>query len=98
MKIIAKPSIFQNIAKDLKYSGKAIGLVPTMGALHQGHASLIKRARKENDIVVVSIFVNPIQFNPGEDYRRYPRTPDKDSSLCRQLGVDFIFVPKPDML
>lgn len=70
-----------------------VGLVPTMGALHQGHLSLIRRARRENKIVVVSIFVNPLQFGPNEDLQKYPRTLDQDRALCEQVGVDVLFVP-----
>ena len=77
----------------VRRDGKRIGLVPTMGALHAGHASLIKRARAECDFVVVSIFVNPLQFGPSEDYQRYPRPIEKDAALCADNGVDLIFAP-----
>ncbi|MBE9218321.1 bifunctional pantoate--beta-alanine ligase/(d)CMP kinase [Dolichospermum flos-aquae] len=73
----------------------AVGLVPTMGSLHQGHLSLIHRARKENFTVIVSIFVNPLQFGPNEDYQRYPRTLAQDREFCQQAGVDAIFAPTP---
>ncbi len=76
----------------------AIGLVPTMGNLHQGHLSLIKQARRENSTVIVSIFVNPLQFSPDEDYHRYPRTWQEDCQLCAQAGVDAIFAPSPEMM
>ncbi|MFN6486395.1 MULTISPECIES: bifunctional pantoate--beta-alanine ligase/(d)CMP kinase [unclassified Nostoc] len=74
----------------------AVGLVPTMGNLHQGHLSLIQRARQENSTVIVSIFVNPLQFAPNEDYQRYPRTLEQDQQLCEQAGVDAIFAPSPE--
>jgi pantoate--beta-alanine ligase len=77
----------------LKIDGTTIGLVPTMGALHQGHASLVERARIENDIVVVSIFVNPTQFNDPSDLEHYPRTLDQDLELLRNLEADLVFVP-----
>lgn len=73
--------------------GKTIGLVPTMGALHAGHVSLIERARKENDIVVVSVFVNPTQFNNPEDLRTYPRTEEADCEKLESAGVDYAFIP-----
>lgn len=76
----------------------AIGLVPTMGGLHQGHLSLIQRARQENSTVIVTIFVNPLQFGPNEDYQRYPRTLELDMQMCREAGVDMIFAPTPEEL
>lgn len=79
-----------------KNSGLKIGLVPTMGALHEGHASLIKKAVETCDKVVVSVFVNPIQFGPNEDYNEYPRTLDEDRNLAEGLGADLVFAPSPD--
>src|SRR6478735_4555183 len=73
--------------------GKRIGFVPTMGALHAGHASLIRAARAECDFTVVSIFVNPTQFGPNEDFSRYPRTFEADRELCAAVGTDLIFAP-----
>ncbi len=73
--------------------GKSIGLVPTMGALHEGHISLCACARRENGFVVVSIFVNPAQFGPSEDFNQYPRTLDEDALKCREAGVDLVFAP-----
>ncbi|MDU7163997.1 MAG: pantoate--beta-alanine ligase [Anaerococcus vaginalis] len=95
MKVIKKIDELQEILKNFKKEGKSIGLVPTMGFLHKGHASLIKKAVSENDIVVVSDFVNPIQFGPNEDLEAYPRDIDADSKLCEDLGADFIFNPEP---
>lgn len=95
MKVIKKIDELREILKDYKKEGKSIGLVPTMGFLHKGHASLIKKAVSENDIVVVSDFVNPIQFGPNEDLEAYPRDINADSKLCEDLGADFIFNPDP---
>lgn len=75
--------------------GAGVGLVPTMGAIHGGHASLIRRARSEQDLVVVSIFVNPLQFGPGEDLSRYPRDEAEDVAICGSLGADLVWAP-PD--
>lgn len=77
----------------VRNKGLSIGLVPTMGALHAGHKSLVDRARKDNDIVVVSVFVNPTQFNNPEDLRTYPRTEDADAKLLESCGVDYVFMP-----
>lgn len=84
------------LVKSWKREGKTIGLVPTMGFLHEGHGSLIKKCREENDIVVVSVFVNPTQFGPNEDLEAYPRDFQRDKALCESLGADLIFHPEPE--
>jgi len=94
------PAIVQSVSEirkrldQIRHGGKRIGLVPTMGALHAGHASLMERARAECDFIVVSIFVNPLQFGPSEDYQRYPRPLEKDAAICAENGVDLIFAPE----
>ena len=85
----------KELIKKWKKDGKSIGLVPTMGFLHEGHASLIQKCREENDIVVVSDFVNPTQFGPNEDLEAYPRDFERDSQLCERIGADLIFCPSP---
>lgn len=77
-------------------TGKTLGFVPTMGFLHAGHLSLIRKAKQENDLVAVSVFVNPTQFAPGEDYESYPRNIDRDYELARGAGADFVFHPDPE--
>ena len=94
MKIIKTIDELRANLKKSKIEGKSIGLVPTMGYLHEGHASLIRKARSENDIVVVSDFVNPIQFGPNEDLLTYPRDLEADSKICEEIGVDYIFAPE----
>lgn len=81
--------------KAYKAQQKTIGLVPTMGALHCGHASLIEAAAKENDVVITSVFVNPTQFGPNEDYDAYPRTLDKDAVVAEKAGATILFAPAP---
>lgn len=80
--------------KEWKKQGLRVGFVPTMGYLHEGHQSLMEAAKKENDKVAVSIFVNPIQFGPNEDFASYPRNLEKDAALCERVGVDLIFHPE----
>jgi pantoate--beta-alanine ligase len=86
------PEVRHNLA-EVRKRGCTVGFVPTMGALHAAHGALIRRAREESDVVVVSIFVNPIQFDRGEDYDRYPRTLPADVEFCTALGVDVVFAP-----
>jgi pantoate--beta-alanine ligase len=93
MKLIRSIKKMHEFSKKAHLKGKTIGFVPTMGYLHEGHLSLIKKARKENDFVVVSIFVNPIQFGPKEDFKRYPRDLRRDMKLAKQIGTDIIFYP-----
>ncbi len=93
MRIIRSVGQMQKTISKLKQQGKRIGFVPTMGYLHEGHLSLIRRCRKENDIVVISIFVNPTQFGPKEDFRQYPRDFQRDYRLAKREHVDIIFFP-----
>ena len=93
MKVIRDPGGLNKILRKISGNKKSIGFVPTMGDLHPGHLSLIKQALQENDLVVVSIFVNPAQFGPKEDFRKYPRPLKHDLALCRASGVDFVFLP-----
>ncbi len=85
----------RRLVKAARSKGNKIGLVPTMGALHIGHICLIEKAVKECDFVVVSIFVNPTQFGPGEDFKKYPRSFENDLEICRKAGVDVVFAPSP---
>jgi pantoate--beta-alanine ligase len=93
MKTIESIKEMQGISDSLRSKGDSIGFVPTMGFLHEGHLSLMRKAREESDTLVVSIFVNPTQFGPGEDLEDYPRDLDKDSELCREVGTDILFFP-----
>lgn len=93
MKIIRDPVLFQQEMERLRARGRDIGFVPTMGALHEGHLSLVRRARRENQVVVVSIFVNPLQFGPKEDFQSYPRTFSRDRALLSKEGVDYLLIP-----
>ncbi|MCK9159159.1 MAG: pantoate--beta-alanine ligase [Bacteroidaceae bacterium] len=93
MKIVRTIKDLQNELTPLKIEGKKIGLVPTMGALHVGHASLVERSVKNNDVTVVSDFVNPTQFNDKNDLKKYPRTLEADCALLEKCGADFLFAP-----
>jgi len=96
MQIITSLKQMQAICKDYNKQGKTIGFVPTMGYLHEGHLTLMKQARVENDVVVTSIFVNPLQFGPGEDFDRYPRDVKQDEQKASEMGVDYFFYPHAD--
>ena len=93
MKVVKKISDLKALVKGYKNENKTVGLVPTMGALHAGHKSLVDRARKENDILVVSVFVNPTQFNNKQDLVTYPRTEEQDCALLEAAGCDIVFMP-----
>ncbi|RDU36370.1 pantoate--beta-alanine ligase [Neobacillus piezotolerans] len=98
MKVFERITEFRNEINEHKRNGRTIGFVPTMGYLHEGHLSLIEKARAENDIVVVSIFVNPLQFGPAEDYDSYPRDLGHDKGIAEKAGADYIFAPSvPEM-
>ena len=96
MEIINRIPRMRSVARDMRAEGSRVGLVPTMGALHEGHLSLMARAREMCDIVVASVFVNPTQFGPAEDYDRYPRDLARDAEMAFAKGVDFIFAPTAD--
>ena len=93
MQVISNAKELNQSILDEKMQGKTIGFVPTMGALHNGHLELIKKARNENDIVVVSVFVNPTQFNNSDDLEKYPRTLDQDLKLLEPVGIEYVFAP-----
>src|SRR5579863_2010686 len=91
--LISSAAEMPALSQQARRSGKSVGFVPTMGALHEGHLSLVRAARSKSDVVVVSIFVNPTQFGPKEDFSKYPRTLEKDSALLQAEKVDYIFCP-----
>ncbi|MBO8140145.1 MAG: pantoate--beta-alanine ligase [Thermosipho sp. (in: Bacteria)] len=94
MEVVKNIQEMKKISNNLIENKKTIGFVPTMGYLHEGHLSLVRKARENNDIVVVSIFVNPTQFGPNEDYNSYPRDLDRDLELLKNLNVDYVFTPE----
>lgn len=93
MKILASPEEMSAWSRDRRRAGKTIGFVPTMGYLHRGHTSLMELARPRCDLLVASIYVNPLQFGPSEDLGRYPRSPERDVAMCEEAGVDLLFMP-----
>ncbi|MHB1376876.1 MAG: pantoate--beta-alanine ligase [Candidatus Humimicrobiaceae bacterium] len=94
MEIIRTKDEMKAVSAKLKSEGRTLGLVPTMGYLHEGHVSLIKSSKKECDTTAVSIFVNPIQFGPGEDFNNYPRDTQRDAEIASKEKVDFVFIPE----
>jgi pantoate--beta-alanine ligase len=98
MQIIAEPRRMQQLAEETRRAGRSIGVVPTMGALHAGHLSLLRRCRAESDLAVMTLFVNPLQFDRKDDLARYPRDQDRDARLAREAGVDVIYAPTPEAM
>ena len=96
MQIITKKQDLQQVVAACKMQNKTIGLVPTMGALHEGHASLVRKAVEQNDVCIVSVFVNPTQFNNKEDLEKYPRNIERDAELLSSIGAHFVFAPTPE--
>ncbi|CAI8700402.1 pantoate--beta-alanine ligase [Bacillus pseudomycoides] len=93
MKIVTTVQEMQQIASEIRASGKDSGFVPTMGYLHEGHATLLRQAREENEVVILSVFVNPLQFGPNEDLDCYPRDIERDEKVAKEAGVDYLFYP-----
>ena len=98
MQIIADRRRMQQLAEETRRAGRSIGVVPTMGALHAGHLSLLRRCRAENELAVMTLFVNPLQFDRKDDLARYPRDQDRDARLAREAGVDVIYAPTAEAM
>src|SRR4051794_25530328 len=98
MQTISDPEQMQRVAHEIRRNAKRLGFVPTMGALHAGHISLVKAARVQCDVVAASIFVNPLQFGPNEDFAKYPRTFKRDSELLTAERVDYLFAPSKETM
>ncbi len=98
MKVVSSPEEMKNLSQTLQKSGRTVGLVPTMGALHQGHLSLVDIANQRCDVTVMSIFVNPTQFGPNEDYANYPRTIEQDCQKAQAAGCAIVFAPSPQQI
>jgi pantoate--beta-alanine ligase len=94
MQVIEKPKQMQSLSEALRREGKKIAFVPTMGYFHEGHLTLMREAKRLGDVLVVSIFVNPLQFGPSEDYDRYPRDLERDLKMAEEVGVDIVFHPQ----
>jgi len=98
VRIVTRGAELRGLSRRARQSGMSVGFVPTMGFLHEGHLSLIRRARREHHRIAVSVFVNPLQFGPKEDFTRYPRDEVSDVRLCRDAGCDWFFLPRPRSL
>jgi pantoate--beta-alanine ligase len=98
MQIIPEPERVQQIAEEARRAGRTVGVVPTMGALHAGHLALLGRCRAENDLAIMTLFVNPMQFDRKDDLARYPRDLTRDARLAREAGVDLVFAPTPELM
>lgn len=98
MRIIEDPGEMRSLVEEAKRSGRTVGFVPTMGYFHEGHLELMRAARRDSDVVVASIFVNPLQFGPQEDFRDYPRDLDRDRAMAEEVGVDLLFHPSVEAM